>query len=60
MGTLLIGYDLDKPGQDYSNLVAEIKRLGAWWHNLDSTWLVKIRSHARSRKEPIDSSYRHE
>jgi hypothetical protein len=41
MGTLLIGYDLDKPGQDYSNLMAAIKGLGSWWHHLDSTWLVK-------------------
>ena len=41
MGTLLIGYDLDKPDQDYSDLIAAIKKLGAWWHHLDSTWLVK-------------------
>jgi hypothetical protein len=40
MSTYLIGYDLDKPGQDYSDLIAAIKSLGVWWHNLDSTWLV--------------------
>ena len=27
MGTLLIGYDLDKPDQDYSDLIAAIKNL---------------------------------
>ncbi len=41
MGTLLIGYDLDKPDQDYKDLITAIKGLGAWWHHLDSTWLVK-------------------
>ena len=41
MKTYLIGYDLDKPGQDYSNLIEAIKKIGTWWHCLDSTWLVK-------------------
>jgi hypothetical protein len=42
MSTLLIGYDLNSPGQDYSALVEAIKKLGsAWWHHLDSTWLVR-------------------
>jgi len=41
MKTYLIGYDLDKPGQDYSNLIAAIKKFGTWWHQLDSTWIVK-------------------
>jgi hypothetical protein len=26
----LIMYDLNRPGQDYSNLYEAIKRLGAW------------------------------
>ena len=37
---LLISYDLNKPGQDYSNLHKEIKRAGSWWHHLESTWLI--------------------
>jgi hypothetical protein len=40
MATVLIGYDLKKPGQDYSALYEAIKKLGAWWHHLDSIWLV--------------------
>jgi hypothetical protein len=41
MATLLIGYDLDAPGQDYKPLYAAIKALGdGWWHHLDSTWIV--------------------
>lgn len=42
MSCLLITYDLNKPGQNYSGLYDEIKSLGTtWWHYLDSTWLVR-------------------
>ena len=42
MATMLIAYDLRKPGQDYDQLYEVIKGLGgAWWHHLDSTWLLK-------------------
>jgi hypothetical protein len=41
MATYLISYDLNKPGQDYKGLEEAIKSLGAWWHHLDSTWIVK-------------------
>jgi hypothetical protein len=41
MALFLIGYDLDKPNQDYESLFEAIKSLGNWWHHLDSTWLVE-------------------
>jgi hypothetical protein len=42
MAVYLIGYDLIKPGKDYSKIVPEIKRaFPDYWHCLDSTWLVK-------------------
>jgi hypothetical protein len=42
MNTYLIGYDLRKPGQDYSALFDAIKGLtGTWWHHLDSTWVIR-------------------
>lgn len=41
MATLLIGYDLKTPGKDYTDLWNKVKNLGAWWHNLDSTWIVR-------------------
>jgi hypothetical protein len=41
MSTKLIAYDLNSPGQNYDDLINEIKKIGAWWHHLDSTWLVK-------------------
>lgn len=40
MPTLLIGYDLNRPGQDYADLISRSKEHGPWWHHLDSTWLV--------------------
>jgi hypothetical protein len=39
--TYLIGYDLNRPVQNYPDLIAAIKELGSWWHHLDSTWIVK-------------------
>lgn len=44
--TYLIGYDLNKSGQDYTTLIGEIKKLGTWWHCLDSTFIIKSRSTA--------------
>lgn len=42
MRTVLIGYDLKAPGKDYEGLLAIIKVQGsAWWHHLDSTWLIR-------------------
>lgn len=41
MATLLVGYDLNRPGQDYERLIAALKGEGTWWHHLDSTWLVE-------------------
>lgn len=40
MAVLMVSYDLNRPGQDYSTLHDRIKSHGAWWHHLDSTWLV--------------------
>jgi hypothetical protein len=55
MKTYLIGYDLNKAGQNYDILISEIKKIGTWWHCLDSTWLIKadsstaiIRDHLRN------------
>jgi hypothetical protein len=60
--TYLIGYDLNRPrgADDYPELHKAIKALGAWWHHLDSTWIVKTdRTAAQTRdllKPHIDSS----
>lgn len=36
----LVTYDLNKPQQEYEELYEELKHIGAWWHYLDSTWLI--------------------
>lgn len=42
MKSILIGYDLNKAGQDYTGLIDKIeKTFNIWWHHLDSTWIVK-------------------
>jgi hypothetical protein len=38
--TLLVAYDLAGPERDYSELIERLKQFDAWWHHLDSTWLV--------------------
>lgn len=40
MSTLLITYDLNSPGQKYDALHETIKAQGAWWHHMESTWIV--------------------
>jgi hypothetical protein len=40
MATLLVGYDLNRPGQNYPELFEALKACSRWWHHLDSTWLV--------------------
>lgn len=46
MKTFLIGYDLNKTGQNYTTLISKIKEIstGTWWHHLDSTWIIKSNS----------------
>jgi hypothetical protein len=41
MNTYMIGYDLNKPEQNYTNLITTIKEsFDNWWHYLDSTWII--------------------
>lgn len=41
MQTMLVGYDLKKPGKDYSKLIDQLKSYKTWWHCLDSTWMIR-------------------
>jgi hypothetical protein len=60
MPTLLIGYDLNKPGQNYEPLWDKLKSYGTWWHHLDSTWLIRTNLSATQLRDAlaplIDSS----
>lgn len=40
MRVYAVSYDLNKPGQDYSSLIAELEASPGWWHYLKSTWLI--------------------
>lgn len=51
--TLLIAYDLNAPGQRYGELIEAIKALGAWWHHLDSTWLVVTTATATAVRDAL-------
>ena len=42
MRRYIISYDLYRPGNNYSDLTAEIKRLGAdWEHPIANLWIVE-------------------
>lgn len=42
MNTLLVGYDLNRTGQNYDDLINALKEdYDNWWHHLDSTWIIK-------------------
>jgi hypothetical protein len=54
MNTILVAYDLNTPGRDYEDLIDRLKSYEAWWHNLDSLWLLRtfdsasvVRNHIR-------------
>lgn len=53
MATYIISYDLNRPGQDYASLHKAIKELGAWWHHLDSTWLVVTSKTAKQVRDAL-------
>jgi hypothetical protein len=59
LSRLLVGYDLNSPRKDYTDLIEKMKSYGAWWHHLDSTWLIKttktpteVRDELRSCRTP--------
>lgn len=41
MRTILVAYDLNRPGQLYPALYEALKAVPLWWHYLDSTWLLR-------------------
>jgi hypothetical protein len=55
MKSYLIGYDLNRPGQNYENLFAAIKAQsnGSWWHHLDSTWIIKSDSTSEAIRDAL-------
>ncbi len=40
MSLYCIGYEVVDPGNTYPSLIEEIETYEAWWHCLDSTWII--------------------
>ena len=57
MAIFMIGYDLHE-GEDYEDLIEAIKKLGGWWHCLDSTWFVSCNSDATTIRNSLKSHLR--
>ena len=36
----VVSYDLSKPNRDYTALYTQLQNSQAWWHYLESTWLI--------------------
>lgn len=53
MRTLVITYDLMRPGQDYPSLIARIKSLGTWCHPLKSTWIIRANMTAKTARDDL-------
>ena len=54
MSNYMIGYDLNRPGKDYPNLIEAIKKVGSnWWHCLDSTWIVVTAKTAKQIRDEL-------
>jgi hypothetical protein len=60
MRAYVVTYDLNKPGQNYVRLFDELKKSPAWWHRLDSTWIISTSETAEQvwnrLKDKIDQS----
>lgn len=40
--SILVAYDIHPPkGEAYENLIDAIRSLGAWWHHLETVWIVQ-------------------
>lgn len=48
MNLLLVTYDLKAPNRNYDSLYSSLKSQGAWWHHLESTWIISTNETAGS------------
>lgn len=61
MASYMIGYDLNKPVQNYNDLIDAIKKVGTnWWHCLDSTWIVKTDKTAAQIRDELTPHIDHQ
>jgi len=50
---LLVSYDLKVPGRDYAKLYEALKSAPAWWHYLESTWILSTTDPVSTWQEKI-------
>lgn len=55
MRTLLIAYDLNRPGQDYTRLIERIKTFPGWCHPLESMWLIPVNATAAQMRDMLQA-----
>jgi hypothetical protein len=54
MATYIIGYDIHpSKNESYDDLISAIKKIGAWWHHLDSTWIVVTDKTAKEIRDTL-------
>lgn len=53
MRTMLVGYDLNRRGQNYPGLYEALKAVPLWWHYLDSTWLLRTEESAAQLRDRL-------
>jgi hypothetical protein len=56
MPVYFITYDLNKKGQNYEKLYEEIKKLGDWYHFMDSCWFVSTSAFSSTTPTTIRES----
>lgn len=57
MKTLLVSYDLRKPGKDYQKLIDHLKFFSTWAKPLESFWLIKTDETAEGVTNDIKNNY---
>jgi|HubBroStandDraft_5_1064220.scaffolds.fasta_scaffold264945_3 hypothetical protein len=55
MSIRLITYDLREQDKDYPGLFDAIKKLGSWWHCLESVWLVRTDQSSAQVRDALSS-----
>ncbi len=55
MRTMLVAYDLNRPGQNYPGFYEALKTVPLWWHYLDSTWLLRTNESAAELRNRLMS-----
>ena len=47
MSVYCVAYDLNSPGQNYSELYRELRSSSGFWHELESIWLISTFENAQ-------------